>query len=252
MRLGMIKPKRIEKIWWKVRKVKYKRGYSIHSPFVYNLITTVVRERDAYYCYDEVDKLLRTLYASYQKKSDFVICRRILSAKKQTKYARFLFRLVNYLQPCNVLELGPSIGLNTLYMALPYADTNCTLITSEPDMLLLADRLLKGYEVDNVTLREEAWSLALDRYLQANTSIDLIYCILAPSFSLEEIYDKCKHSMHAQSVFVVQGIRANEKNRQAWETIKRDKDVIVSIDMYSMGILFYDQTLTPKDYTLYF
>ena len=112
---------------------KYRRGYSVHSPFLYNLIRNVLYKNTNYYALDEIadlrndllhcnDNILVTDLGSGSK----VMKSNIRKIKHITKYSaisekfgEMLFRLIEHYKPHAILELGTSLGIGTLYLAMP-------------------------------------------------------------------------------------------------------------------------------------
>ena len=43
------------------RCLRYRKGYGVHSPFVYNLITKVIEEKCSYYSFYDIELLRREL-----------------------------------------------------------------------------------------------------------------------------------------------------------------------------------------------
>ena len=72
-------------IW--LSRFRYRCGYGVHSPFAFSLITDVIYEKMPYYAYDSLEK--------EQKK----IVEERGCNKGTQKVNRFLFRLVNKVQP---------------------------------------------------------------------------------------------------------------------------------------------------------
>ena len=62
----------------------------------------------------------------------------------------------------------------------------------------------------------------------------------------------CRSKMHEQSIFVIRNIRASKDMYELWEELKKEDKVISAVDMYSMGILLYNPSLTNKHYSLYY
>ena len=88
-------------IW--LSRFRYRCGYGVHSPFAFSLITDVIYEKMPYYAYDSLEK--------EQKK----IVEERGCNKGTQKVNRFLFRLVNKVQPATIVEVGrPSV--TSLYL----------------------------------------------------------------------------------------------------------------------------------------
>ena len=78
-------------VW--LSRFRHRRGYGVHSPFAFGLITDVVYERHPYYAYSVLDK-----EESPHLQPGFVRCPR--------KVNHLLFRLVNRVQPRRMVEVG--------------------------------------------------------------------------------------------------------------------------------------------------
>ena len=79
-------------IW--LSRFRYRCGYGVHSPFAFSLITDVIYEKMPYYAYSSLKK--------EQKK----MIRERGWTKGSQKVNRFLFRLVNKVQPATIIEVG--------------------------------------------------------------------------------------------------------------------------------------------------
>ena len=54
-----------------MRRFRHRRGYNIHSPFAFNLVTGVIYERGAYYAYDDL-RNLRTIGDGLQMQTAYL------------------------------------------------------------------------------------------------------------------------------------------------------------------------------------
>jgi len=79
-------------------RFRHKRGFGVHSPFVFDLITNVIKEKAMYYDFVRLE-------SAYKQKS------------KERKLNRMLFRLANYLGFRHVLFLGATTRPVMEYLA---------------------------------------------------------------------------------------------------------------------------------------
>ena len=79
-------------IW--LSRFRHRCGYGVHSPFAFSLITDVIYEKMPYYAYSSLKE--------EQKK----MVRERGWTKGSQKVNRFLFRLVNRVQPNTIIEVG--------------------------------------------------------------------------------------------------------------------------------------------------
>ena len=54
------------------------------------------------------------------------------------------------------------------------------------------------------------------------------------------------------TIFVFEGIKASRKMREFWKEVCAHPEVTVTIDLYSMGIVFFNKKLHKRDYIVYF
>ena len=88
-------------IW--LSRFRYRCGYGVHSPFAFSLITDVIYEYTPYYAY-------HALQEEQRKK-----VRECGWSKSRGKINRFLFRLVNKVQPCHCYRSGTAFDGFTLF-----------------------------------------------------------------------------------------------------------------------------------------
>ena len=107
------------------------KGHGIHSPFVFDFIKNVLRDKKKYDWYSVIEtgrqKLLQQTAAievtdfgagsSVIKTGKRVVADIAKSSLKPKKYAQLLYRMVNYYKPTTILELGTSFGITTGYLA---------------------------------------------------------------------------------------------------------------------------------------
>lgn len=82
-------------------RIRHRRGYGVHSPFAFNLITRVVYERAPYYKYAD-------LLAAERRGGGTGDC-------EPLRVKRLLFRLVNYAQPATLVDAG-TLSASSLYL----------------------------------------------------------------------------------------------------------------------------------------
>ncbi|MGL5261384.1 MAG: hypothetical protein ACRC9P_03255 [Bacteroides sp.] len=86
----------LNKIFVWLKRIRYRKGYGVHSPFAFNFITDVIYEKAAYYNYAKFKQLPSTKTES-------------------TKVAHLLFRLVNYQQPKTIYYYTEGEDISSLF-----------------------------------------------------------------------------------------------------------------------------------------
>ncbi|MBQ3960878.1 MAG: hypothetical protein II683_03715 [Muribaculaceae bacterium] len=113
-------------------------GFGIHSPFAFNFVLNVLRERLPYYAYDELLRL-RNLAAEGVKK-------RRHPAVISSKNAKMLFRITNYFKPHCTLQVGIDYGIATAATLLPDSRSTCILHAPHPLRFVVAQQVLQPFE----------------------------------------------------------------------------------------------------------
>lgn len=242
---------------------KHRKGFGVHSPFVFHLVTKVIEERLPYYRYELVEKVRDTLLRTNKhlmvetKKGlkDRAISIEVKKTAKSPSYDQLLFRLVNHSKAKKILELKTSFGLSTMYMASPSSHSHVWTI-EEGEKSIYA-RLSFGHaHFPNIFLEEGKCYDCLDRVLKRLSQVDFLFFNPDPKLydatQMSEMYAKCEQKLHAGSVVVVDAIHRSEAARTLWQQLKADEKVRVTIDVFSYGIIYYNEELQKEDYVLRF
>ena len=210
-------------------KIRHHRGHGIHSPFVFNLINKVIEEKTPYHIYDDI----RTIIDPYV----------FLHLKK---YNLLLFRLVNYFNAERILEIGAGYGVNTICMTAASSNTKCISIETSERKYSIAKRLYSEWN-RNIELLTNPQLPELQEK-QDCILIDLNNYSLLPSDVCRYLDDIC----HEKTFIIVRGIRTNRRNQALWKCIASMDSRTVILDLFNIGIVFFDKTLYRWEYKISF
>ena len=208
-----------------------KTKYSIHSPFVYEFMTKVLYDKGTNRDYDLMLRISR------------LVDGKKFATRSRRKQARFLYRLVGYLEPETVLSFGKVSALNTSALALGNLQTKVYLEQSN-DFL----ETLSSMGVVNVNLihPETDKEEELERY---NTGFVL--------YGLEDFGEDTWNNLEEgmaqadeDTVLVFEGIHHSHRTEAAWEAIKEGEGVSLTMDLYSMGLVFFREGIEKQDFVL--
>ena len=226
------------------RKIFCRGGHRVHSPFVYDLITTVIEEKRPYYCY----KRLSTIRKKLQKNCAYIkYDGRIYTVKEVLKkYCltenedRLLFRLANRFRPTTTYVMGSDLGLALLYLTSWSEYVNCVVLEPEESVAHFASKIVDKYSSAYFDIR-----VFYNTRIEDNENIDFIvlnspFCIDAYKIFLPHINDN--------SIMVVTGINASQKSRDTWKAICDTPKVTVTLDLYNLGIALFNPKLHRRTY----
>lgn len=204
-----------------INRKRHNGGYGVQSPSSFFFVTQVLKERLPYYAYPTLDKIVG-------------------GNKARKRHFRELFRITNYLQPGNCISAGSATGACTMLLARPgvthYA-VAATGTTDEAKALLHANGC---HIVDSIeqfqALIEKVGTIGM-LYVTANDNSDTLIRAALPFTNNE-------------SVIVVDGINNSKATREWWHQLVGDSATIITYDMYSYGLLFFNKERIKQHYTL--
>ena len=195
------------------------------------------------------------------------IAKRSLAKKK---YAQMLARLVNWVgrplltSPSRggigdwqlaigngliIVELGTSLGVTTAYMAA--MDKRNKLITYEgcPAVAEIAKENWEALGLKNIDCRVgEITADILDRDLER---VDVAFIDANHTYAGTRAYfNVLAEKVHRKSVMIVDDIHYNKEMEQAWREICADERVTSTMDLYQMGLVFFDKDYWKRDYRI--
>jgi len=202
-------------------------GHGVHSPFAFDLITKVIEEKRQYYCYERLSSARRQIQQNIDKPC--------FSEGEN----RFLFRLANYFKPKTIFITGRNLGLTPLYVTAYSKETVCTAFETEPTAMPITRYYADKYARGSVHIHDCAPGKP--------NNIDLIIWGSARDISLSTFEEYLAHTRN-DSVMVISGIRASSKNKRVWRSICAHSKVSVTVDLYNLGLVFFNSKLHRRTY----
>lgn len=229
------------------RSIRYRKGFGVHSPFVFNLITKVIEEKCSYYSFYDIELLRKQLL---QNRSIGEIVKR---ESIRPKHGALLFRLTNYFKSKNILQIGTTMGLSTLYLTSYATGLRCIALENVPEFATIARQAFAKEGRNPIDLRIGNYKDLLPQALHDINSLDFVFFnTLYEQHNNLWLFNECMKYAHNDTVFVFEGIKANRKMREFWNEICACPEVTVTLDLYSLGIVLFNKKLHKQDYIVYF
>ncbi len=231
-----------------------KNEHGVHSPFVFNLVTKCFYDTTKYYEYSILKEYRNSLLANKNtiEVSDFGAGSRVFksniravsqiakTAGISSKRAKLLFRIVNYFQPKNLLEIGTSLGLATSALSLGTKKGKIITLEGCPNTLNECQLQLQKFNFNNVIAINTEFSSYLKNYQLSIVNDHLIYFDGNHSQKATlEYFELLLPTITNDSVWIFDDIHWNEAMEDAWEIIKKHPKVTVTIDTFQWGIIFF-------------
>lgn len=235
----------IEKIIYNL-KARHHKGFGIHSPYLYHLISFVLEERSPYYCYDQIEstrKLFKKDIKSFHR-----------SDKIDTRCGQLLFRLIQDAQFKNLLEIGTSAGFETQYMAFANQKARGITIALSAELTETVQKFQefnKKLGLKNIELRTLKPHDTTEKIINGLDSLDFVYfneC--TGNLKVIDLFEQCFSKINNGSIFVLNKIHINSEKKNAWAKIRMYPEVSVTIDLYDIGIVIFNPELEKNNYII--
>lgn len=169
------------------------------------------------------------------------------------KYANLLYRLVKHFKPAEIIELGTSAGITTLYLAAANESAQIRTIEGNPDMAEVASELFKKSGNSHIHLYKGLFSTCLPDVLHGCSGPDFVFLDGDHrSVAVMEHLARIIPCMPEQGVLVIDDIYWSRDMAKAWSTIKQLDGVSVTIDLYRMGLVFFKKNQAKQHFVLRF
>lgn len=260
----------MKRLWQALAWLNYRRKavtrYKIHSPFVYELVEKVFRDKTEHKEFRSLNRLKKR----YAKRTDRIetmdfgssagnntyitrittVGNIVTQRTHSKKQLEFLYRMSNWFKPGSILEFGTAAGISALYLSKGNPESH--MITMEGCMGL-ASVATKSFKKRNANIEVEVGDFngILDGVVDRVEQLDMVFFDgnhrKAPTL---EYFEKCLAKSTDKSVFMFDDIHWSRGMSSAWKTIKKDKRVTLTIDLYWIGLVFFIPEITRQDFVI--
>ncbi|MBN2166934.1 MAG: class I SAM-dependent methyltransferase [Marinilabiliaceae bacterium] len=263
----MINSYRIKSFFKYLFFFRHVKGYGIHSPFVFNLVRNLFYDKSMYYQMTTIDSIRKKYITNkcvieindlgvggdiepYKYKSISYLCK---NASMPVKYGELIFKMVARFKPKEILELGTSIGISTLYLALPDKRARVNTIEGCANTLKVAKTTFDELGLKNVIAHLGNFDDKLPLVLNSLNSLDFVF--FDGNHRKEatlNYFNQCLKKINNETIFIFDDIHWSKEMSEAWRLICEDPRVVVSIDIYRLGIVFFRKECQKQHYVVRF
>lgn len=253
------------------RYIKYvftaKTKHAAHAPFLYAFITQVLNANSDDAQCKSIEHLRKTLCQSEDSIhiTDFGAGSHVNDNKtrkvkdvaknsaKNAKFGKLLYRIIQFYQPKNIVELGTSLGISTLYLAK--ANTEAQVYTFEgcPETANIAQQNFNKQNIKNTTITLGDFNDTLVKKLKEIKTIDMAFIDgnhqQQPTITY---FEQCLKHANNNTIFVFDDIHWSAGMEHAWNYIKAHQRTTLTIDLFFVGIVFIKSELSKEHFTIRF
>ncbi len=165
--------------------------------------------------------------------------------------AGLLCRLSSYFKPAAVLELGTSLGVGTTALALGFPQAKIITLEGCPETASIAKENFIFNGLKNVEIITGEFSSSLHGALEKLPSVDLVY--IDGNHRSEptlDYFNECLAKANENAVFIFDDIHWSADMETAWNKIKQHNSVTVTVDVFTIGLVFLKKGIARQQFTL--
>jgi predicted O-methyltransferase YrrM len=244
--------------------LKAKNEHAFHSPFVFDFTTKVLYTKKDFYAFEvlekwrwqlqnnhstiEIEELGAKQKGRYEKKIADIAKQAVLPKK----YAQLLFKCIDYFQPQSVLELGTNLGLTTAYLAMANSNVKVTSIEGNLSLSQFANNEHKKLNIPNIEIINALFDTVLPN-LSAQQTFDFIFIDGNHTKTATlHYFNILKTNAKQNNIIVFDDIYWSKGMTEAWNIVKKDKAIGITIDLYKFGMVFFKNDIEKQDFVVRF
>jgi predicted O-methyltransferase YrrM len=244
---------------------RHKKGHGIHSPFVFDLIRRVFRNKTDISIVFNVESLRKRMlsdrreivaedYGSGSRKMKTNL-RRVSDIARYSsvprKYGSLLANMSCEFGCPTIIELGTSLGISAMYMAMANPESKVYTIEGSSEISGIATENFENSDIRNIISLTGTFEEILPKVLYDVKEPGMVF--IDGNHRKEPLINyfcQITEVSGENTVVIIDDIYNSVEMEEAWETIKKHEKVSLSIDIFRMGMIFFRRGLTREDYVI--
>jgi predicted O-methyltransferase YrrM len=244
---------------------RHKRGHGIHSPFIFSLVTRVFRNKTDHSIVCTIEKIRENLISdrssinikdlgsgSERLKTNV---RKVSDIARYSavplKYGKLLSNLAAEFGKPLIIEFGTSFGISTMYMAASCPDSIVYTMEGCSEISDIACRNFSKAGLSNIISLTGSFDDLLPGIIETGIKPGLVFIdgnhrkgpVLNYFSLIKEVSDN-------NTVIVIDDIYYSKEMEEAWNEIKLNENVSVTVDIFRMGIVFFRRGISRNHYLI--
>lgn len=241
----------------------HRRGFGIHSPFVFDVVTRVFRNKIDPDIVCRIENIRKRMLSdnSKVKVTDYgtggnrnslrSLSEIVRKSSLPKKYCRIIASLAGEYGKGSIVEFGTSLGISTLYLS--FGSPSSTIHTAEgcPELAGYASENFRMAERENIRVYNKKFDDFTEDVEKEGLKPGMVFIDgdHRPE-SLLLYYNRIRKCCREDGVIVIDDIHADSGMSGAWDKIKRMEKGNVTIDINRMGLVFLRGGIAGRDYTI--
>ena len=242
-----------------------RKGHGIHSPFVFDIVSRVFRNKTDPSVVCKIEKVRKSLIrdkriievndlgAGFDKQRNNLKSVSDIARYSAVpgKYGKLLANMAAEFGRPLIVEFGTSLGISTMYMASSCKETLVYSMEGCHETAGIAERNFKEAGLKNIRVIVGSFERSIPDIVRLNIKPGLVFIdgnhrkepLLEYFGNMAEISDN-------NTVIIIDDIYYSREMEEAWNEIKRYEKVSLTIDTFRFGIVFFRKGIGHKNYNI--
>lgn len=237
--------------------------HSLHSPFLFDFYKEVIKPAKKPSL--QIEEIRNGLLQNTKiiEQADFGAGSKVL--KNSTRSIRSIAKtalstpaqgallrdLLRFLQSKNILEIGTSLGISTLYLAEANPASAVTTIEGAPALARFAKELFEQVHPSRITVMTGKAEDCLESLLASSDPFDAIFLDAHHTeMATLQYFQWIKKYATEDTWLILDDIHWSHGMEKAWQRIIKDEAVSLSLDLYSLGIVSFSSLYSKEHFIL--
>ena len=245
--------------------LRAKTRHGIHSPFVYDFVDKELRRK----CDSKVTHTIEQIRINLLEDSrniDFEdlgagskkvkttqpkVKQLAKNSLKGKKYASLVAKLASYVRAKTIIELGTSLGTTTLYLSLCNPQARIYTIEGSKSVAEIAREQFARAGVENIQSIIGNFDREFPKLLKETGNVDFIFIDGNHTYEATMRYFKMAlEAAEKNTVIVFDDINWSAGMQKAWQEIKKEPKVRISMDFFFVGAVFFNPNFSKEDFLI--
>ncbi|MDR6813141.1 putative O-methyltransferase YrrM [Arcicella sp. BE140] len=175
------------------------------------------------------------------------------SAEKPSKFGKLIFRLIQHFEPKVIFDLGTSLGVTTVYESKAKQDAKIVTFEGCPTTAKIAQENFDALEANNIEIVVGNLDETLTKQIAKIERLDFAFFDANHRYEpTVKYFEICLEKAHESSLFIFDDIHWSEEMQEAWQYIKAHPSVMITIDLFFIGLVFFRKNQPKQDFILRF
>ncbi|MBN2639373.1 MAG: hypothetical protein JXR65_09860 [Bacteroidales bacterium] len=241
--------------------------FKVHSPFVFDLIEKVLKDDADYPQYAKIEGYKKSLskssvvietvdFGEDAGNRDYIstfekLGPLVKERSQRKKQGRLLFRLNRFFNPKTILEFGTAAGIGTAYLKSGAPESKLITMEGCASLADVASGTFETLNLQDIDIRIGHFEVNLPSVLEELKVLDMVFFDGNRRYEpIVKYFNICIEKAGENSYFVFNRIHRSRDMERAWNKIKSDSRVSISLDLYNFGIVFFRTGIPKQDFVI--